>query len=115
MDRKEVERGLEFKLDQFSSPGGMWLPPCSESGAWRAPKLHHPGSCAAAKANPSSHRRACQPQFLGAGGAHQGQGGERGMLEAARGSMGGRRGEKELRAERMSPKKSRKHLHVVYK
>lgn len=37
------------------------------------------------------------------------------MLGAARGSMGGRRGENELRAERMSPKKASKHLHVVYK
>lgn len=78
--RERRGKSLEFKLDQFRSPGGMCLPPCSESGAWRAPKLHHLGSCAAAKDNPSSHRRACQPWFLGAGGTHQGQGGERGML-----------------------------------
>lgn len=29
--------------------------------------------------------------------------------------MGDKRGEKELGVERMSPRKARKHLHIVYK
>lgn len=83
--------------------------PCSESVAWRTPKLHHPGSHTAAETDPSGHRRACQPQFLLVRVIHQ---------EGARGEHG-RQERRWMWGERVErghlPGKPERHLHILHK